>query len=394
MSGIKYIKPFDGLRGIGALFILSYHWPGKIINISHGWEFMQLFFVMSGYLITKVLLEEKEKFDFKKYALRFYYKRSIRLFPLYFIYLFLGIALYLVIPAHLKEIKYMTSEVYTYAGYLFTYTYNFMSFAHFLQDKSYVSGFLTTHLWTLSLEEQFYLLFPFLVFFLSLKNLKRCILLAIVLAPVFRVLFYFWAKQHNPDDQFWIAQNMVRLPWNQMDSLAFGALLAVYPFENIKRPLRLYIYFTVMIIAIYAINILYTRYVQGIEDYTLTFGKKLAENWIIHNYLFVYLITLVNAWCMLTLLTIIKGYRWSAVLENKWLVYIGRRSYAVYLFHLPILFVYLILINTLLPMRNKWFSYLFEIPLFICFILIVLLIANFFGKYVEAYFMKFKNRLS
>jgi len=149
-----------------------------------------------------------------------------------------------------------------------------------------------------------------------------------------------------------------------------------------------------MIIAIYAINILYTRYVQGIEDYTLTFGKKLAENWIIHNYLFVYLITLVNAWCMLTLLTIIKGYRWSAVLENKWLVYIGRRSYAVYLFHLPILFVYLILINTLLPMRNKWFSYLFEIPLFICFILIVLLIANFFGKYVEAYFMKFKNRLS
>ena len=55
-SSIKYIKPFDGMRGIGVLMIILYHFPGKYITISHGWEFMQLFFVMSGYLITMVLL--------------------------------------------------------------------------------------------------------------------------------------------------------------------------------------------------------------------------------------------------------------------------------------------------------------------------------------------------
>ena len=165
-NSIKYIKPFDGMRGIGALMIILYHFPGKHFTISHGWEFMQLFFVMSGYLITLVLLEDKDKYTFKNYSIYFYVKRILRLFPLYFAYLFFWLIIYFMFKQN-SFIQLALKDVVQHAPYLFTYTYNYMSFVNFLLGFDYHSTILTTHLWTLSVEEQFYLIFPFLVFFLK-----------------------------------------------------------------------------------------------------------------------------------------------------------------------------------------------------------------------------------
>lgn len=389
---IKYIKPFDGLRGLGALFILSYHWPGTLIRVSHGWEFMQLFFVMSGYLIAMVLIEEKNKFPFHTYALRFYIKRSLRLFPLYLLYLFIWIAIYFFTTnKHLLE---WSGEIYKHAGYLFTYTYNFMTLVKFLNGLDYSAGLLTTHLWTLSLEEQFYLVFPFIVFFLNKKQLRIFLITCIVLAPILRVICYFFFTHLNPGDPFWVAQNIVRLPFLQMDSLAFGALLAVFKFEKIKNPVKVFRWFTLIIIAVYAANVYYTKYVQGISYYQLTFGKKIAENWMTHNYLFVYIISMVNAWCMLMLLCLVRGFNLKWLLESKVLLFIGKHSYAIYLFHLPLMFLFFVVVNAIYPLNSGLKKTVLDIPLFILYLLMISGLAHLSFKYFESYFIRFKNKLS
>lgn len=390
---IKYIKPFDGLRGIGALFILSYHWPGTIIRISHGWEFMQLFFVMSGYLITMVLIEEKNKFHFGKFTFRFYMKRSLRLFPLYFAYLFFWLLLYLCLSPE-NPIRIWSSEVYRHALFLFSYTYNFMTVVNYFSDADYSAGLLTTHLWTLSLEEQFYIIFPFIVYFLSKKSLRIFLLACVFCAPILRVIFYFALSDLNPTDKFWVAQNIVRLPFLQMDSLAFGALLAVFNFEKIKNPVKVFKWATIIIIAVYASNIFYTKYVQGISYYELTFGKKIAENWLTHNYLFVYVITMVNAWCMLMLLCLIRGYRMAWLLESKFLVFVGKHSYAIYLFHLPVMFFFLFAANAIFRLDSHFKKLVFDIPLFIAYVSLVSGLAYLSFTYFESFFLKFKNKFS
>jgi peptidoglycan/LPS O-acetylase OafA/YrhL len=389
---LKYIKPFDGLRGLGALFIVSYHWPGTLIRVSHGWEFMQLFFVMSGYLIAMVLQEEKGKFPFNTYALRFYIKRSLRLFPLYLLYLFFWIVIYL--STSNNDLLSWSGEIYKHAGYLFTYTYNFMTLVNFLSGLDYSAGLLSTHLWTLSLEEQFYLVFPFIVFFLSEKRLKHFLIACIILAPVLRVICYFLFTKLNPADPFWVAQNIVRLPFLQMDSLAFGALLAVFKFEKIKNPVKLFRWFTVIIILIYAANIGYTKYIQGLSYYQLTFGKKIAENWMTHNYLFVYIITMVNAWCMLMLLCLIRGFNMAWLLESRLLVFIGKHSYAIYLFHLPLMFLFFAAVNAVFPLNTVFKKTVLDIPLFLLYLLIISGLAHLSFKYFESYFIRFKNKIA
>ncbi len=389
---LKYIKPFDGLRGLGALFILSYHWPGKIINISHGWEFMQLFFVMSGYLITMVLIEEKDKFAFGKFALRFYVKRSLRLFPLYFAYLLFWLVIYYATsPANV--LHEWSDEIHKHIAYLSTYTYNYMTLVNFFRGVDYSAGLLSTHLWTLSLEEQFYLVFPFIVFFLSKKNLRIFLIASIVLAPILRIVVYFLLKKANPADNFWVAQNMVRLPFLQMDSLAFGALLAVFNFEKIKDPVRIFRWATFIIIAIYAANILYTKYVEGISYYELTYGKKIAENWITHNYLFTYIITMVNAWCMLMLLCLIRGFRMAWLLESKFLVFVGRHSYAIYLFHLPLMFGFFFVTGFFIQLDTPFKKIVLDIPMFLLYLSVVCGLSYVSLKYFESYFLKFKDKL-
>jgi peptidoglycan/LPS O-acetylase OafA/YrhL len=140
-SSIKYIKPFDGMRGIGVLMIILYHFPGKYITISHGWEFMQLFFVMSGYLITMVLLEDKSKYSFKDYSLFFYLKRILRLFPLYFAYLFFWIIVF-IFSKGIVLLQLASKEVVQHAPYLFTYTYNYMTFVNYFMGWDYKAGII------------------------------------------------------------------------------------------------------------------------------------------------------------------------------------------------------------------------------------------------------------
>jgi peptidoglycan/LPS O-acetylase OafA/YrhL len=113
-SNAGYIKGLDGLRAIAIITVMSFH-----AEITHfGWLGVQLFFVISGFLITGILWREKHTdtsvpFKFKK----FWVRRALRIFPLYFGYLIFISLVYLFFrfPSYYSD----------YAKYLFTYTFNY-----------------------------------------------------------------------------------------------------------------------------------------------------------------------------------------------------------------------------------------------------------------------------
>src|ERR1700748_391568 len=76
----KYVKEFDGWRGVGICFVvLAHYFPVYFIG---SWVFMEMFFVMSGFLITGILMDSKTK---KNYFKTFYLRRVLRVFPLYYL---------------------------------------------------------------------------------------------------------------------------------------------------------------------------------------------------------------------------------------------------------------------------------------------------------------------
>src|SRR4029077_13536960 len=83
------LAELDGLRGIAIALVVLFHFG----LFPPGWVGVQLFFVLSGYLISDILLTEKEK-PFPAYLSRFYWRRSLRIFPLYFFYLIITSALF------------------------------------------------------------------------------------------------------------------------------------------------------------------------------------------------------------------------------------------------------------------------------------------------------------
>lgn len=390
---LKYVKSFDGLRGIGAAMILLYHWPFQRFSISHGWEFMQMFFVMSGYLITLVLLEEKNKFSFKTFVGRFYLKRALRLFPLYFAYLFAALSIYFITSTIIVTKVPYASDVWKHGAYLFTYTFNWMNIINFYAGWNYESAHWSTHLWTLSMEEQFYLVFPFLVFMCSLKKLRHIAIGAIIGAFLFRIGSYEWYNYINGEDRAWVMQNLVRIPFAQMDSFAFGAVIAIFPLKFIKNAKAWFWWITAIVVITYGINMAYVYYVEGESYYELTFGKRLAEGWLAHNYLFAYMITMVNAWCAILILYIKKSDGKNTLLENKILVWFGKLSYGFYLLHLPLLSLFLKLFVvkfwTVETVNKYWYL---ELILLLAIIAITTTITYLINEYYEKPFFKLKRK--
>lgn len=80
-STLPYVPALDGLRGIAIILVLALHYS----LLPCGWIGVQIFFVLSGYLITKILLQEKTR-PLGEYLKRFYVRRSLRIFPLYFFF--------------------------------------------------------------------------------------------------------------------------------------------------------------------------------------------------------------------------------------------------------------------------------------------------------------------
>lgn len=202
-GGVRaYMPHLDGLRAFAVVAVMARHW------LPERWQFglpletgVQLFFVLSGFLITGILLDGRAGVGLRcnaRVIRNFYVRRFLRIFPLY--YLVVGLALWFGVP-HLRE------TVWWHLGY----ASNFCFYWH--------AGYGTSigHFWSLAVEEQFYLVWPFVILLVPAWRLWGVVLLLCLVGPLYRYAGGLWSG---------LGHFAVGTP-GSFDSLALGAGLAL-----------------------------------------------------------------------------------------------------------------------------------------------------------------------
>jgi peptidoglycan/LPS O-acetylase OafA/YrhL len=205
----------DGLRGLAVLMVLAFHFlhiDGEgsaveriLLSASRaGWAGVDLFFVLSGFLITGILLDARGGQD---YFRAFYARRVLRIFPLYYAYL---AVLFLVVPLLLPSLDVKSGT----QGWLWTYLGNVL----FAREGGFEASPYTAHFWSLAVEEQFYLLWPLLVWVLPRRRLALACLALVAVA--FALRFGIHRTTFNATAAYVLTPARV-------DALAMGALVAI-----------------------------------------------------------------------------------------------------------------------------------------------------------------------
>jgi len=301
------LKGLDGVRGLSVLMIMLYHY--------HLWEFLwvsvQLFFVLSGFLITRILMGQVE-LPLKEYLRSFYGRRMLRIFPLYYAFLLLFLGYLFLINA---DPRYFENW-----PYLATYTYNFR--ISLLEGERL---FFYSHLWSLAVEEQFYLLWP-LVVYACPRRYWRHLFLAITLSgPLTR----WWLLQvlpgwsENPD----IYQALYYFPLTHVEGFAIGALLSTTSFHATRNQFLLA--FTVVIGVGIAFGL-------SRESEAFNWGNFGYPSLFADGSLAIWGYSMFNILWAILISAVAQRQCFPALFENRLLSHIGKVSYGMYIFHMPV----------------------------------------------------------
>jgi peptidoglycan/LPS O-acetylase OafA/YrhL len=279
----------DGLRAIAILLVLVTHfwsYPAghTIVNrfAAAGWTGVDLFFVLSGYLITLILWDTREQ---PGYFRNFYARRALRIFPIY--YLLLAFV-FILLPTVSRLPPQLVSDGWMYALYLANIALASSGWVLFLIDIT----------WSLSVEEQFYLIWPFIVKRVSYRQMVAVCIATIVIAPLLR--YYLWA----PDRWMWLHMMMPL----RADAFAFGGLVALLSARGVKLPARSVLLLTSCVLA-----------------YFIATGEFRRESMLVGT--FGYSLTAMCA--AAAVLCAVRG----SVLGWRPLTYVGKVSYGMYLYH-------------------------------------------------------------
>ena len=274
--GDKYFPALDGLRALSILLVVFFHAGGPDIR---GWIGVHIFFVLSGFLITTLLLRERETHG--RISLRaFYVRRFFRIIPIYYIVLCAYVPIIL-----LMHDAFRWAELKLALPYLFT----------FMQEyRPTASGMVFGQAWSLGIEEKFYLLWPLLIILLfPFKRLSTILVL---------VLCVTW---------FFIPYGMI----SNYGSLFLGSLLAIVlarsTVASIREPLARVPTTLALLLALAAYAFFWYR-----SNLFLVFSAATA--------LLIGTLVLHSSWL-------------RSVLEYPWIVIIGKRSYSMYLIHVLVL---------------------------------------------------------
>jgi peptidoglycan/LPS O-acetylase OafA/YrhL len=220
----RHIPAADGLRGIAVLATMLFHaqyfagvngtalWErAYAMTAGLGWAGVDLFFVLSGFLITGILYDSRAQ---PNYFRVFYLRRAVRIFPLYYAVLFL---LFFLVPALLRvgHLNPPADAFGTRENQLFAWLY-LVNWDLAVQGFGFVTP-LIAHFWSLSVEEQFYLVWPAAVRSFSRRGLMGLCGVMVVIAVLVRAVMFL---RGTPTAAY-------VLPFARMDGLAIGALIAL-----------------------------------------------------------------------------------------------------------------------------------------------------------------------
>lgn len=292
-----YYPGLDALRGLAVLSVVFFHFFPNVAFLSWGWMGVDLFFVLSGFLITSILLRPAEiNAAFLKH---FYARRFLRIVPLCYTLLLLFFIGINTLDHQNRFVFYQEN-----GWYYFVFWQNWLFIFKGLPHEYHLN-----HLWSLAVEEQFYLLFPLFIYFVPKPRLVPLILILLLLICGLRTVLWFL---HPKDLPVYYCNTFTR-----MDSILFGSLLSC-GFRIRKTTL-----ITILLlssIAVLSAGILYYRTASLTNPVLATVGYSLIA---FINYMILAYFTQSNY----TLLFI----RRSSVLN-----YIGKISYGIYLLHLPV----------------------------------------------------------
>lgn len=329
------ISSIFSLRAIAVILVVLFHLKPKFFL--NGFVGVDIFFVISGYLITKI-------FDDKNFSIRkeYFSRRIKRIFPSLIVVVFFSLILgfFILSPNHFQDL--LNQAKYSLIGLSNFYFY-------FNTDYFGIEGMFRPllHLWTIGLEIQFYLFFPLLIFLSNFFkfNLKKIVLIIFILLIFLNYLNKLYIDQNH---------NLFFYLHLRFYEFLFGSIAFFYKdlLKKILPSFSIYLAYLILIMMFTNLN-LFNINLFFIEILPISFA---------------------------TIIIIIKGDINKKLINNFLLKYIGKISYSIYLVHYPIIVFYkYIFVNNL----NHW-DFLLQI-----IIILFASAASFF--FVESRFYDFKK---
>lgn len=375
---LNRIKELDGLRGVAVVLVMALHIFKRAAYFTEhpvllaftkfttvGWVGVDIFFTLSGFLITSILLKSKTE---EHYFKNFYVRRALRIFPLYYVAI-----VFVLLFAPKVEPEFM-AQLKTALPIMLLYQQNWA----LLFKNFHITQYLGIT-WSLAIEEQFYFLWPFIVYKLNREQLVKASVWYIAVSMIVRILgTLFWPNLSQASTFFYYTS------FARFEEMLFGGLLAVFlTYEGSQEKVRRYahpLFFVsfAIFIALHLLSLPGSPHPEHSSVPLMLGGYTTAA---------LFTLGLIGVFVTHPPETILRR-----IFHNPVLTFLGKYSYSIYLFHMT---ATLILLDVFWHSGMRgWKPYvLFPITTYIASVLIALLTWNLLEKHMlnlKKYF-EYKN---
>ncbi len=359
-SNRSYYPALDGLRGVAILLVVLAHNFGFMNYFFFGWLGVDLFFVLSGFLITQILLNTLDKPHFLR---NFYMRRVLRIFPLFYLTL---IICFFVLPFFIDksfDFSYYTKNQF----WLWTYLQNWL-----IVFKEPYGDKILLHTWSLAVEEQFYLLWPFMILLIRKPKILLALML-FILTGVGVARYIVWSLQVED-----LAYSSL-YTYTRIDGICIGCILAL----TIRiSPLFLKKYTTAIVLLMATINFVF-YFLNNQNGFTLPYLAFVGYT----TFAVLFGILVYEA-------TTGESKVIQFLLNNRILKFFGKISYGLYVFHWPIYVLLFPFLVTFFKANSNISHHTGELASGITVTITAILLSVISYRFFEKPFLQLKDKYS
>ena len=348
-----YFPELDGLRFLAFLLVFVHHSSLFSKLRTNGWIGVDLFFVLSSFLFTKLLIAEYYKtntISFKK----FYLRRIFRIWPIYFLFIGFSFTLYLLSKGQI------TNNIGIRIFGLFAFSDNIMTAIYGWNPMPFIA-----HLWTIAYEEQFYVFVPIIIFLLIRSSFKTKVIFITSIYILFSGIRLALIANNVTSTVLYV------LPITHFESIIMGMVIGFGGYDFLLEKIKPLI---IGLIGILFFALLYLPYLVDTSDGNIT------SYWDLLHY------SLIGISTSLVIFSVSNSKLLKKIFSKSLFVFLGKRSYGLYVYHSLGIAVgsYLIAHSSILP-SNSLVSFIYSFS----FTVIVSIISY---KFIETPFLKLKKK--